>query len=42
MQIFTGKEILVMDAKEYLGSNFRPCFESPFENDERKEENEEK
>lgn len=38
VQVFTGKDIIVMDAKEYLSSNFRPCFESPFEENERKEE----
>lgn len=41
VQVFTGKETVVMNAAEYLSTDFRPCFESPFkEGKEELEENE--
>lgn len=38
VQVFTGNEVLIMDTKEYMESDFRPCFESPFEEGEEKNE----
>lgn len=34
VQVFTGSEVLVMDAAEYISSDFRPCFDSPFKESE--------
>lgn len=38
VQVFTGNEVLVFDTAEYMKSDFRPCFESPFKEGEEKNE----
>lgn len=31
VQVFTGKDIIVMNTGEYLNSDFVPCFETPYD-----------